>query len=92
MTRGGVELIEIDPAAIARDRPTESRTHPFGHWASTPAGVFRGGVCQGLLQFLLQRGREQRRHSPRGRVLAIVHARWALRVVALGDLPDPVGR
>lgn len=40
----------------------------------------------------LQLDREQRRRPPRGGMLSVFHALRPLRVVALGDLADPIRR
>jgi hypothetical protein len=58
MAGRGLEPMQVDPAALARDRSSEPSTHPLGHRASTPVVVFGGRPGQGRAQLLLPFDRE----------------------------------
>ena len=88
----GLELLQVDPATVARDGPAQPLGHPFRHGAPAPAVLVGCRSGERLPQLLLQRWRQARRHAPRGRVLPIVHALGAVVVVAARDRANPIGR
>jgi hypothetical protein len=82
---------EVAPAQMVGDRVAQPGADPGSRLPAGPVFVMCRRRGYRVAQLLLQRGRHGRWGAVRCRVPASVHARRALGVVALGNLPDPVG-
>jgi len=83
---------EVAPAQMVGDRVAQPGADPGSRLPAGPVFVMCRRRGYRVAQLLLQRGRHGRWGAVRCRVPASVHALRALGVVALGNLPDPVGR
>jgi hypothetical protein len=81
---------QVPPAEVRRDGVAQPGTNPGGSLPPSPKLVARCRHGHYLTHLLLQQRRDGGRGAMRRRVSAIVHARWAFGVVALGDLADPI--
>src|SRR5262247_1356425 len=87
-----LEALQIGIAERVGDRTAEALADPRRHSGAGPALMTCHGRRQGHAPLLLLRQLQRGRRAMGGRVTAIAHAVRALAVIALGDLPDPVGR
>lgn len=88
----GVQPLQIIPAALFGDGPSQPFAHPLRHALARPALALRRGTAERLAQLLLLRAREQGRRAMAGGIAAVDHPRCAFGVVAPGNLPDPIRR
>src|SRR5260221_6197815 len=78
------------PIQLAADLTSQTLAEPGGHGPSAPAVAVGMRAGHGRSQ-VCQVGGRQGGAPYAHRVATVSHAGWAVRVVAPGDLPDPVG-